>query len=92
MAEVVVSLKIMPESPEIDLDAVQSKAMEAIKAFTNMDEMKASQEPVAFGLKSVNLVFVMSEDQGSTDELEKTIADMEGVNSVEVTDVRRAMG
>ena len=45
-----------------------------------------------FGLKSLNLIFVMDEKKGSTDKLEDDISDIEGVQSVEVTDVRRAIG
>ena len=92
MAKVVISLKIMPESPETDLAKIEVAAKEKIAAFAGEGELKAEQEPVAFGLKSLNLIFVMDESKGSTEELEKNIASVEGVNSVEVTDVRRAIG
>jgi len=92
MAKVVVTLKIMPESPDTDLLKIEEEARKKIAGFAGEGDMKAEQEPVAFGLKALKIVFVMDESKGSTEELEKDIASTEGVNSVEVIDVRRAIG
>jgi len=92
MAQVVVTLKIMPVSPESDLSLIQSKAEEEIKIFSGETEIKAEQEPIAFGLKALKLLFVMDESKGSTEELENKIKLIDGVNSVETVDVRRAIG
>ncbi len=92
MADVVVTMKIMPDSPEIDLAKVESEALDKIKSFTEMDNYKTEQEPVAFGLKAVKILFVMDEAKGATDPLEEDVNSIEGVNSVEITDVRRAIG
>ena len=92
MANTIVTVKIMPTSPEVDLEAVKEKAMKEILAFNDGKETKTSIEDVAFGLKSINLVFVMDEDLGSTEELEEKIKAIEHVASVEVIDVRRAIG
>ena len=54
--------------------------------------MKSEQEPIAFGLKALKITFAMDENKGSTDTLEEDINGIEGVNSVEVVDVRRAIG
>ena len=91
MAEVVVTLKIMPDSPEADLTKIEAEAKKEVEAFEG-EVGKIEQVPVAFGLKSLNVVFVMNEDKGSTEELEKNIVKINGVGSVEVTDVRRAVG
>lgn len=92
MANAVVSLKIMPESPEVNLEELEAKAKEKIKAFAGEGDMKVNIEPVAFGLKSLNIIFVMDESKGSTEPLEKDLESMEEINSAEVTDVRRAVG
>jgi translation elongation factor aEF-1 beta len=94
MARVILTLTIMPSSPETDLNAIEAKAKEAIVSFTDDDdtEFKIEQKPVAFGLKSLNVTFVMDEDKGGTEEVEKKIASLENVNSAEITDVRRAIG
>ncbi len=91
MAEVVVTVKLMPESLEIDLKTLEDKAKIAIENF-GAEVGKVEIMPVGFGLNSLNIIFVMDEAIGSTDELEKELAGIIGVNSVEVTDVRRAIG
>lgn len=91
MANVVVTFKIMPVSPEVDLNKIKISATKKIKSFGG-EVGKAEEQPVAFGLKSLNLIFVMDEKKGSTEILEGQITDIEGVQSVEVTDVRRAIG
>ena len=92
MADVIVTLKVMPESPEVDLAKLQEEIQKHILEFAGEGEIKFSEEPVAFGLKSVNIIFIMDESLGSPDALEETIKGLEGVQSVEVTDVRRAIG
>lgn len=92
MADVIVTMKIMPESPEVDMDGLSGKVKEEITSSVGETEMKEEIEPVAFGLKALKLSFVMSEDKGSTEELEKKLSEKEGVNSVEVVDVRRTIG
>ncbi len=92
MAQVVATLKIMPESPEIDLNAIEAKAKEKIAEFSGNNETRSEQEPIAFGLKALKITFVMEESKGSPDSLEADIRSIEGVNSVETIDVRRAIG
>jgi len=91
MADVVITLRIMPDSPKTDLKAIEEKARTYIGDYGG-DVGKVDIQPVAFGLKALNIIFVSNEDIGSTDKLEQNIASIEGVNSVEVTDVRRAIG
>jgi len=91
MAKVVVTLKIMPESPETDLAEIEKKASKLIAEFGG-SVGRSEQIPIAFGLKSLNLLFVMDEDIGSTEALENDVREIKGVNSAEVIDVRRAVG
>ena len=92
MADVIITLKIMPESPEIDLNSLEEQAKNHIKEFAGNAEFKTEQEPIAFGLKALKIIFVMDENKGSTESLEQKIKNVEGINSVEVVDVRRAIG
>jgi translation elongation factor aEF-1 beta len=91
MANVVITFKIMPASPEEDLDKIRNEAQKRIKKFGG-EVYKTEEVPIAFGLKSVNIMFLMDENKGSTEELEKEISELQGVNSVDVIDVRRAVG
>lgn len=92
MANVVVTLRVMPQSTETDLDRLESKATQAIIDFCGSKEFRTSIQPIAFGLKALSIIFVMDESIGTTEALEKRISEIEGVESVEVTDVRRAIG
>ena len=92
MANVVVSLRIMPNDASTDLSGLESKTKEEIVHFCNSKEFKTTIEPIAFGLKALNIIFVMNEGKGNTEKLEEKIRLIDGVESVEVTDVRRAIG
>ena len=92
MAQAIITLKIMPESPDVNLDDVHTKTLEKIADFAGEGETKKEIEPVAFGLSALKIIFVMDEAKGSTEPLEKEIESVEGVNSVDVVDVRRALG
>lgn len=91
MAQVVITLKIMPEHPDVEFSAIESAAGQKISAFGG-HVARVEQEPIAFGLKALKMMFTLDEDKGSTEELENDIATIAGVNSVQVTDVRRTMG
>ena len=95
MATVVLTLKIMPESPDVDLDPIGIKVDKLVRQFAKLnadEEIKIEQEPIAFGLKALKIMFAMDESIGSTDALEEEIKSIPGVNSVDVVDVRRAIG
>ena len=92
MANAIVTLKIMPTTPETNLEELQKKALKEIAQFNDNKETKISIEPIAFGLKAIIIIFVMDEAKGSPDAVAEKIANFEDVNSAEVTDVRRAIG
>ena len=98
MAIVIITLKVMPSSPDEDLKPIQDVASKLIAEFggvigTMRDGTVAIKaEPVAFGLQALVFMFSIDESMGGTEELEKKIAGLPGVSSVQVTDVRRAVG
>ena len=92
MGKAVVTVKIMPGDVEADLENIEKVALEKIASFTGNDETKTEIEPVAFGLKAIKITFVMNEDQGSPEVLEKEIQALDSVMSCETVDVRRAIG
>ncbi len=95
MATVVISFKVMPESPDTDLEGMKSEIYKEVRKFAALEsdeEVRIEDEPVAFGLVALKVMFAMDEKRGGTEPLEKAIEKIKGVNSVEVTDVRRAVG
>jgi elongation factor 1-beta len=92
MANAIVTIKIMPEAPDTDLAAIEKVALREIEAYAGKGDTKTEIEPIAFGLKALKITFIMDENLGSPEPLEKTLASLEGVNSAETIDVRRAVG
>lgn len=83
----------MPEGLEIDLKKVAQDAETKIDTFVGKQmEKQISEQPIAFGLKAVEIVFMMNEDLGSPDAVAEEIAAIEGVQSAEVINVTRALG
>ncbi len=91
MAKVVVTLKIMPESPKTDLDKLQKKVLEKIKNVIGDTETKVEKEAIGFGLNALKILFVMDENK-NVDIIEDGVRKIKEVQSVDVTDVRRAIG
>ena len=91
MAQVVITLRIMPSSPDSNLKKIEDSTTLLIKEFGG-EVGRVNVEPVAFGLNSISLMFVMDESIGSTEELENQVSEIKDVASVEVTDVRRTIG
>lgn len=90
MANVIITIKIMPESPDVDLSAVEANAKKEVEKWGNVGKVEVV--PIAFGLKALNIMFIMDEKKGDVEALEKKLSQISGVNSAEVTDVRRAVG
>jgi elongation factor 1-beta len=91
MAQVVVTIIVNPESPEVDLEKLEAASAREINAFGGRMH-KTEQEPIGFGLKAIKLMFTMDESKGGTDSLEQKLASLPGVASARVTDVRRTIG
>ena len=85
MGTVAVTLNVMPNSPEVDLEKIKSEiSSEANKLGI---ELKGIEEkPIAFGLKRLEVLLIMP-DQGGTDKIEDSISKIEGVKSVESGEV-----
>lgn len=91
MAKVIVEMKIMPVSPDTDLEKLKDQVDKEITAF-GAKMHKHEIQPVAFGLKALVVTLVADEDKGSTDALEETLSALNHVESVMVTAVSRALG
>jgi elongation factor 1-beta len=91
MAMVIIGLRIMPESPDVNLEDLKSEIFKQITDLGGNPKNSELQE-VAFGLKALNVTFAIDENKGGTDPVEEAILAVEGVQNVEVTSVSRALG
>ncbi|MCJ7450832.1 MAG: elongation factor 1-beta [Candidatus Nanohaloarchaeota archaeon QJJ-9] len=83
MGKIGVVLKLMPESPEEDLEKIKSEAKERV------DVEDIGEEDVAFGLTAIKVSTIVEDAEGGTDEVEETLLEIEGVQSVEVDDIQK---
>ena len=92
MAKAIVTFKLMPESPDVNLDAVSKKAQDIAKKAGSIGQMQIKIEPIAFGLKAV-LVLAMYEVEGSDfDAIAEKMNHIEGVQNAEVAKMDLALG
>jgi len=91
MSTAAVQFKIMPDSPDINLDELKNKVKEKIESFESGVFGESKEEPIAFGLKALIVTFAISESQ-EIDIVENSLKELEGASSVELLDYRRAVG
>ncbi|MBU0469902.1 MAG: elongation factor 1-beta [Nanoarchaeota archaeon] len=92
MAKAIITFKLMPESPEVDLEPIKQKALEIARAEGSIGEMLAKEEPIAFGLKAV-LIMAMYEIEGKEfDAIAAKMGEIEQVQSSEVAKMDLALG
>jgi len=80
----------MPTSPDVDLKKLQDNVEKKVKQIGGILH-KVDVVPVAFGLKS--LVFMIGwKEELDPDLIDTELSKIKDVNSIEITDVRRAIG
>ena len=82
-----VKIKIMPTSPEVDLEKIKEGAKILIEKKDGKN-CSFEEEPIAFGLKAIIVLFAWPEEQ-ELEELEEDLKKVENVNAVQVIDIRR---
>jgi len=87
LAKVVATIKIFPESTEVNLEKLKEKIEKNLPQGAKIHS--SSEVPIAFGLKALRLNIVLPEAEGGTDHVEKAISEIEEVSQIEVEMVRR---
>ncbi|MFC6862589.1 MULTISPECIES: elongation factor 1-beta [Haloarcula] len=87
MGKVAAKIKIMPQSPEVDLDALQERLEGALPEGAKIKGFE--RDDVAFGLVALFPTVIVPDDTGGTEAVEEAFAEVEGVESVDVDSVGR---
>jgi elongation factor 1-beta len=82
MGDVALILRVMPESPEVDLEALKGEIKRVLPRVQQIVE-----EPIGFGLKALKLVVVVSDQGGETDAVEGKISGLKGVERAEIVEL-----
>ncbi len=82
MGSVAVIVRVMPESPEVNLEQLKKKLEQKLPGIHEIRE-----EPIGFGLKALKLVVVVNDSGGETDAIEKSLNEVAGVERAEIVEV-----
>ncbi|MFC6953067.1 elongation factor 1-beta [Halorubellus litoreus] len=87
MGKVAAKIKVMPQSPEIDLDDLQDRLEDSLPEGAKINGVE--RDDVAFGLVALLPTVIVPDDAGGTEAVEEGFIDVEGVESVSVESVGR---
>ncbi len=87
MGKVAAKIKVMPQSPDVDLDALQERLEQSLPEGAKINGFE--RDDVAFGLVALFPTVVVPDDSGGTDAVEEAFDSVEGVESVDVDSVGR---
>jgi len=90
MATVIIKVKLMPESPDVDLENLKKSASDSLVK-EGANNISFEEVPLAFGLKALVMKMDMPEEKG-TDLVEAKLSKVSGVSSITIEDYRRAFG
>jgi len=87
MGKVAAKIKIMPQSPDVDLDDLQDRLEGALPEGAKIKGFE--RDDVAFGLVALFPTVIIPDEAGGTDAVEDAFAEVDGVESVDVDTVGR---
>ncbi|MFO8116104.1 MAG: elongation factor 1-beta [Halorubrum sp.] len=87
MGDVAAKIKVMPNSPEVDLDDLQDRLEESLPQGAKIRGFQ--RDDVAFGLVALLPTVIVPDGAGGTEAVEEAFTDVEGVESVAVENVGR---
>lgn len=90
MAIAAIIAKIMPDSPDANIKAIEHEAEKRLKAEGALN-ISFEEKPIAFGLKAIYFKFAWNESK-DTSIVENTLSSIEHVSSATIEDYRRAFG
>ena len=85
MAQVIVTFKVMPTGIEVDLDKLEKE----LKVASHSERI--NREPIAFGLVAINVTVLVEDEGGRLESMENKLKAVDGVGSIEVTEITRAL-
>jgi elongation factor 1-beta len=84
---VAASVRVMPTGVEINLEEIKKSVEKIVSKYGKLNSSEI--KPIAFGLKSLEVMLLLNDKEGGMDEIEAQMAKIKGVNSVEILEVTR---
>ena len=85
MGEVAIKYRLMPNSPEVDTDAIISKIPSLLPDDANLGASEI--KPFAFGLQAIFILVIGPDREGLSTELEDALGNIDDIQSVEVEEM-----
>ncbi len=85
MGDVLVQLRILPESIDVDLKSLEKAISENIEKICKINEIKT--EEIGFGLSALLYSIIIPDEEGKIDAVENAISSVTGVGQVDTRDV-----
>jgi elongation factor 1-beta len=90
MAIAAIITKIMPDSPDTNLEEIKNSAKQEMEK-EGAQNISFEEKPIAFGLKAVMMKMAWKEEK-DTSIIEEKLSKIKNVSSVKIEDYRRAFG
>jgi elongation factor 1-beta len=87
MGKVATKLKVMPQSPEVDLDDLEERLTTSLPEGAKIRGFQ--REDIAFGLVALLPTVIVPDEAGGTEAVEEAFMGVQGVESVAVEEVGR---
>jgi elongation factor 1-beta len=84
---VAANVRIMPTGVEINLEEIRKSVEMIVSKYGKLNSSEI--KPIAFGLKSLEVMLLLNDKEGGMEEIEAQIAKIKGVNGVEILEVTR---
>ncbi|MCQ8893394.1 MAG: elongation factor 1-beta [Methanolinea sp.] len=82
MGTVAIIIRVMPESPDVDITRLKEEISRQVPAVRDIRE-----EPIGFGLKALKVAALVNDAAGESDAVEAAIQKIPGVERAEITEV-----
>ena len=87
MGKVAAQVKVMPQSPDVDLDALQEELEATLPEGAEISGFE--RDDVAFGLVALLPTVIVPDDAGGTEAVEEAFSELDEVESVSIEGVTR---
>lgn len=89
MGEVAVQIKVMPQSPEVDLEQLKRKIEFELPNDARLYGFDI--QPIAFGVNALLVTVIVGDVEGGTDSIEEALSRVDGVESIQVVTATRML-
>ena len=91
MGTAALQIKVMPTSPQVDLNNLKEEVKNKLEEAGSIRIEKIEEQDIAFGLKALVVTLAWPEEK-ETEEAVEAVMKIEQVSSVDIIDYRRAFG